>query len=198
MRAKLEDKDKLRDLLRYYKTNQTEFAARLGFTQSTVAHWVSRNKIPYMAMMKITEEYKEISFSWLLTGLGPMLLKDGGKTEEELLNFDITSTENPTTIPGLSCDGIIQCMGMSFEPTIKQGDYIALKKVCEKDFLDPESIYLVITDGQQMLRHVTYIEDEDVYELTTDSSRRPLNLKRAQVQEIQKVVFVGRMLERTL
>lgn len=192
MVQKLEDKDKVRALLKFYKTNQTEFAARLGFSQSALAHWITRNKIPFDVMHKIAETCKEISFSWLVTGLGPMLLKDGGKTEEEMSYVGIETGKSLAIIPGLDCDEFVQCLGFSMEPNIHQGDYIGLKNLAKNAVIDPERIYLVsMKDGSKVLRYVAELDES--YELTTDSSRRALTINRDDVQLLQKVVFAGRM-----
>lgn len=191
---KIEDKDKVRALLKYYKTNQTEFAARLGFSQSALAHWISRNKIPFDVIHKISETCDEVSFSWLVTGLGPMLLKDGGKTETEMSFEDETKKSCQDLIPGLDCDEFIQCQGFFLEPAIHQGDYIGIKKVKEGEVIDPERIYLVtMDDDTKMLRYVAVLNEEE-YELSTESSRRTLNININKVKRLDKVVFTGRML----
>lgn len=195
MLTKLQDKDKIRALLKFYNTNQTEFATRLGFSQSALAHWITRNKIPFPVIHKIAQECKEIAFSWLVTGMGPMLLKDGGRTEEEVATFAFKLDINQPFIPGLAYDEVTLWQGIALEPSIHQGDYIALKNLSEDDHIDPEGTYLVTTsDGNQVLRHVAYIEEENVYELFADATSRVLKVKKQQVQKIQKVVFVGRTL----
>lgn len=195
MANKTEDKDKVRALLKYYKTNQTEFAARLGFSQSALAHWITRNKLPFDVMHKIAETCEEISFSWLVTGMGPMLLKDGGLTEEQMASDGMMPGGKVAFIPGLDCDEFVQCQGFSLEPTIHQGDFIGLKKLREDEVIDPERIYLVImTDGTQMLRYVANIKEEEMYELTAETNRRSLQVPYEKIHILKKVVFVGKMI----
>lgn len=193
MAAKIQDSDKVKALLNYYKMTQMEFAARLGVSQPTLAHWIGRNKIPYLAMDKIAQVCPEIAFSWLMTGIGPMLTKDGGKTETEMSECAPYSPKSILNIPGLDCDDLIQCQGISMPPNVQQGDYIGIKALEEN--IDPERIYLIeLNDGSQMLRRIAHIEDEGCYELSADSNRRPMKVSHDNVKSIKKVVFVGRFI----
>lgn len=67
-------KDRINIILEHYKLSSAQFAETIGVQRSSISHIISgRNKPSYDFLVKIIEQFNDLSPEWLLTGKGNML-----------------------------------------------------------------------------------------------------------------------------
>ena len=66
-------KNRIKEVRKYYHLNQTDFGARLGVKQTTVAGWESSNRTPLDAIITLICREFSINEHWLRTGEGQMI-----------------------------------------------------------------------------------------------------------------------------
>ena len=70
-------KYRLKQILKYAKLNQSEFAEKIHVTKATISGLLSgRNNPSYDFLKKFKNVYPEINLDWFLFGNGKMLLTD--------------------------------------------------------------------------------------------------------------------------
>lgn len=65
--------NRIKEVRKYYKLNQTEFGSRLGVKQTTVAGWESSGRTPLDAIVTLICREFSVNEHWLRTGEGPMI-----------------------------------------------------------------------------------------------------------------------------
>ena len=97
-------------------------------------------------------------------------------------------------LPNVSAMAALPVVGCSMEPYIKAGDFIAIAPVDRWDRIDPDKIYMIITNDERMIKHLM-VDDEDDSILWAVSPNYPkFKIYKDEVIEIYKVVFCGRVL----
>ena len=65
--------NRIKEVRKYYKLNQTEFGARLGTKQTTVANWENSCRNPSGTVVSLICREFSVNEHWLRTGEGPMI-----------------------------------------------------------------------------------------------------------------------------
>jgi transcriptional regulator with XRE-family HTH domain len=107
---------RLEIILDYYSLSASVFADRMGVQRSGLSHLLSgRNKPSLDFVMKITENFPEVSLYWLLNGTGSFPQKEAesyttpvsppAPLKNETLPLDLFSAEEPPAVmPDLSAN----------------------------------------------------------------------------------------------
>ena len=69
-------KDRIRAIRKHYSLNQTEFGARLGVKQTTVAGWETTSRTPLEPIISLICKEFSIDEHWLRTGEGEMIRQE--------------------------------------------------------------------------------------------------------------------------
>ncbi len=87
---------KLQELMAYHELTASKFADSIGIQRSSISHLLSgRNKPSLDFVLKIIDRYPEVTFDWLVKGIGTL---DGIETETPTL-FDQQEKKLNPTIP---------------------------------------------------------------------------------------------------
>ena len=65
-------KDRIKAIRKHYGLNQTDFGARLGVKQTTVAGWESSSRTPLEPIISLICREFDVNEQWLRTGEGEM------------------------------------------------------------------------------------------------------------------------------
>lgn len=91
--------DRIKAVLKYSNMTETQFAKRLGVTQSSLNRVMrGATEINYRLINAILTEFKEVSAEWLMRGNGVMLIDDSNEAEMKRLNnlVDVISMQQET------------------------------------------------------------------------------------------------------
>lgn len=65
--------NRIKEVRKYYKLNQTDFGNRLGVKQTTVAGWETSGRCPLDAIITLICREFSVNEQWLRTGEGSMI-----------------------------------------------------------------------------------------------------------------------------
>jgi transcriptional regulator with XRE-family HTH domain len=107
-------KDRINEILKYYKLTSSAFADRIGVQRSGISHILSgRNKPSYDFLVSLIAKFPEVDIKWLMTGKGSMLndLDDSGKADnipqsahKLLFNENISELHTPDLNTSMNSD----------------------------------------------------------------------------------------------
>jgi phage repressor protein C with HTH and peptisase S24 domain len=109
----------------------------------------------------------------------------------------IIKEEKPASwirIPGVSADAWFPIVGCSMEPKIYAGDMIGIQIIDSLERLDPDKIYLIITQDDQMIKHLEINEKEPEIIWAISENYRRIRLHRDKIKRVFQVVFSGRVM----
>jgi len=90
---------RLKSIMEYYDLSASSFSEKIDFNRSTISHLLSgRNKPSLEFVLKILENFEEVSFSWLLYGKGNFPLDHIQEKYSSLLPLD-SSTKHQKPEP---------------------------------------------------------------------------------------------------
>jgi hypothetical protein len=160
--------DMIERLIEYYSDGiKAKFAQKLGLKPQTINGWIIRNTFDAELIFSKCEG---VSSEWLLTGRGDMLRDAGSHIShvrsvgvpyydvDFLGGFDSIYNDN-TTVPMHNIVSVVcpraemwcNITGHSMEPTISNGDIIALRK-CSVEDVQYGEIYAVVLDGLRTVK----------------------------------------------
>lgn len=155
-------------LIEYYSDGiKAKFAQKLGLKPQTINGWIIRNTFDAELIFSKCEG---VSPEWLLTGRGDMLCDTSSRIShvpsvgvpyydvDFLGGFDSIYNDN-TTVPMHNIVSVVcpraemwcNITGHSMEPTISNGDIIALRK-CSVEDVQYGEIYAVVLDGLRTVK----------------------------------------------
>lgn len=155
-------------LIEYYSDGiKAKFAQKLGLKPQTINGWIIRNTFDAELIFSKCEG---VSSEWLLTGRGDMLRDASSHIShvpsigvpyydvDFLGGFDSIYNDN-TTVPMHNIVSVVcpraemwcNITGHSMEPTISNGDIIALRK-CSVEDVQYGEIYAVVLDGLRTVK----------------------------------------------
>lgn len=154
---------------------QKDAALRIGVSTQTFNNWMFREVFPDFDYLQKLAEVLNTTTNELI---------DNKEATEPLLNYKNKSsnnssdriplyTEEPSTnrlnfwtdettedpkdfiiIPGLKADFIFVYYGSGMEPSISNGDWIALRRINDYSFFNFGEIHLIITEEQVLVRTI--------------------------------------------
>ena len=160
--------DMIERLIEYYSDGiKAKFAQKLGLKPQTINGWIIRNTFDAELIFSKCEG---VSPEWLLTGRGDMLRDASSHIShvpsvgvpyydvDFLGGFDSIYNDN-TTVPMHNIVSVVcpraemwcNITGHSMEPTISNGDIIALRK-CSVEDVQYGEIYAVVLDGLRTVK----------------------------------------------
>lgn len=178
--------DRIKTFIGHKKLSVRKFEMALGMSNGTIHNAiVNGSSISSQWLTKMSEVYPELNTYWVLTGKGEMLqnAKSTGKNKIPYFNVDFSGgfvelyndqTSTPTEY--MDCKGIkgvqfwCNIKGHSMEPTIADGERIALQEVALDSSLQFGSIYALVTsDGLRTVKRVERSNEDGMIELVADN-----------------------------
>lgn len=208
----------LQELLDYLKTNETEFAKLIGENRTKINHILNfRNGISANLARKIIKKYPDVSFEWLRTGEGEMLIENE-ITEIEpspfslpLIPFDAVAGYSMFDNEGIrieeceryvvpefknsGAEFVIRVSGSSMYPKYSSGDVLACKKITDILFFQWGKIYVIDSSQGILVKRVYKCENEDYVKLVSDNSERydAFDIPKSDIRSLSIVLGVIRM-----
>jgi len=160
--------------------------------------------------------YPELSRVWLLTGEGEMLTRKEETTSsdetvdtrsripyyEELQvsagRLDvITQNAQPSgwvDLPGVTAAALFPVVGCSMKPDINPGDAIGITQLDAWDVVDPDKVYLVITNDERMIKHLAIDETDDSVIWCISPNYPKFKINKSDIKYIYRVSFCGKLM----
>ena len=106
------------------------------------------------------------------------------------------TSEKPTgwiDLPGMPISvGAFPVIGCSMEPDIRQGDFICIAEVDRWESIDPEKTYMIITDEDRMIKHLSVDENDNDILWCTSPNYTKFKIDKSQIRKVFRVTFSGR------
>lgn len=208
-------KDRLKEIRDYAKMGQTNFEKHTGIASGYFNK--VKGSIGSDTLLKIIDKYPEVNIDWLITGKGSMLKTasvpvaaiseepkkgsipyyDNLPVSAGLQDMSLySSDETPSgwvNIPGVSAEGLFPVVGCSMKPEINPGDVVGLSAVNKWDIVDPDKIYMVVTNDDRMIKHLaTDDEDREILWCISPNYNK-FSIRKEEIKFIYRVTFHGRM-----
>lgn len=164
-------KERVCQVLRYKGLNVNSASRILDIPQRTLNRQVNEEgKVGMELLYAIMNSFPEVSSSWLVTGEGEMLsanedeglsLADASPYYEELpVSAGLRDSFDPTkevasgyiSMPRWRAQFYFPVIGTSMEPEIHAGDIIGVNRVESLRELDPDKIYMIVTNESRMIK----------------------------------------------
>lgn len=210
---------RVKDVIASKELSPRSFAERINFNYSTLNNYLTgrRTNINVDLVKSIVSSYDDINPDWLLTGSGEMYLSDDAlqpHTAKQSKN-DIPFYETlpvsagqlevviqdalPTgfiSIPGVHAIALFPVIGCSMLPRIKPGDIIGVDAVNSWDVLDPDKIYLIVTNEDRMIKHLqSDASDPDIlWAISDNAAFTKFKLSKSSIKYIYRVTYHGEIL----
>ncbi len=168
-------KERLLIFLKHLGIGQTKFEENTKLGRASISKIKNGMSAPNLA--KISSAYPELNIDWLLSGEGSMLKSENNtstpiKTTNQgvpyynvdfIGGFDLVENDQTTTPDYYidfqkynSADCWCNVTGHSMEPSISNGDIIALKEIIDwRIFLPFGEIYAIVTSEHRTIKKVT-------------------------------------------
>lgn len=108
-------KERIKNIRKYLKLNQTEFGARLGVKQTTVASWELGTRDPQDMVIKAICDNYGVNETWLRTGEGEMFVQLNHKEKTVRFMADVAKLNGLDPEEGLIARMIDFLSDMSVE-----------------------------------------------------------------------------------
>ncbi len=188
------DKEKIRHLVRKNSFKQKEVAIKIGVAPQDWNNWMYRGVFPHYEKIEELAQVLCVNVSEILAEnefQEPILFYKNKKTnpvkeiipfynfnnQKDLNNFwnDETTSEPEDHIylPGLKASFILPFFGKGMDPTLNNGDWIALRRIHDTSFYNYGSIHLIITEEQVIMRylkpstlkkHILLVAENELYD----------------------------------
>lgn len=108
----------------------------------------------------------------------------------------VVSSQKPSgciDIPGMPKSiGAFPVIGCSMEPNIKSGDIVMIAEVDSWEKVDPDKIYMIITNEERMIKHLCVDEDDSSILWCISPNYQRFKIYKADIVAIYRVTFYGR------
>ena len=172
-------KERILSVFKFKNMNVNRASRLLGIPQRTLNRQVNEDgKVGMELVYSLLNVFTDISPSWLLLGQGEMfvdadaMLAPSGAapfysnlpvTAGQYDAFD-PAREKPTgyiSMPGLSAQFYFPVFGTSMEPEIYSGDIVGVNRVDSLRDIDPDKIYMIVTNESRMIKRCHSDENDD-------------------------------------
>lgn len=172
-------KSRILCVFKYKKINANSASKILGIPQRTLNRQVNEDgKVGMELVYSLLNTFNDISPAWLLLGHGEMLLeKQNLSSMVEAApfynNLPVTAglrdsfdprNEVPTgyiSMPNWSAQFYFPVSGTSMEPEIHSGDIVGVNRVESLREIDPDKIYMIVTNESRMIKRCHSDENDD-------------------------------------
>ena len=201
-------------------SNQDDIARKMNRKRQSVSSALSGND-KYLTdkfIRHFCEVFSVINYDWLLTGEGVMLTTDDNITHAIVMKEEskgsvpfygdlpvsagqqdlATMLENqkPTgwiNLPGMPASiGAFPVIGCSMEPDIKPRDFISIAQIDRWEAVDPDKIYMIITNDDRMIKHLAVDEESDEFLWCLSPNYPKFKVYKSDIRIIYRVTFHGR------
>lgn len=186
----------------------------IGIGRSLLGKYMSGDSEPSVSNIKLIAEYLNISLEWLITGKGNMDNNTPILSEEKIKGAipyyadlpisagqeGLTQTsqeEKPTgymLIPNVSAEGIFPVIGCSMLPKIKAGDVIGVNRVNRWERVEPDKIYMIITNEERMIKRLRIDNEDDSILWCVSENYHEFKIYKNDIVNIFHVVYHGELL----
>lgn len=163
-------KDRVIRVLKFKNLNSNSASRLLGIPQRTLNRQINENgKIGMELVYSILNLFNDISPRWLVLGEGAMMANRNVEGKSKRVSpfysdlpvtaglkdtFD-PATEKPSgfiSMPQWYAEFYFPVSGTSMEPEIHSGDIIGVNRVESLREIDPEKIYMIVTNESRMIK----------------------------------------------
>ncbi len=172
-------KERVLSVFKAKKINVNRASKLLGIPQRTLNRQVNEDgKVGMELVYSLLNTFPDVSPSWLVLGQGEMLqdadaieaFNDASPYYSDLPvtaglkdAFD-PSREKPTgyiSMPNWAAQFYFPVSGTSMEPEIHSGDIVGVNKVESLREVDPDKIYMIVTNESRMIKRCHTDENDD-------------------------------------
>lgn len=209
--------DRLAFFLKQKGKGQTAFEKEAGLGRGYVKN--ASDNMGSKVMSKIKKQYPDININWLLTGEGQMLTEESeeskgsvvmdkkpkgaipfygdlpvsaGKQElaTVLANMEPTGWISLPRFP--ESIGVFPVIGCSMEPEIRPGDFISITLIDRWEIVDPDKIYMIITNEDRMIKHLAIDEEHEDILWCISPNYPKFKIYKSDIIAIYRVTFYGK------
>lgn len=179
---------RIKAYISYKKMSVRKFEQALGMSNGTIHNAIVKDSsISSQWLTKMTETFTDLNPVWLVTGTGNMLNKKAPiePTQTQVPYYDVDfsgsfiefyNDQTQNAAEYIECGSLksidywCNLKGHSMEPTIKDGERIALQKQSTNDTPCFGAIYAIVTaDGLRTVKRVEKSKKQGYYLLVADN-----------------------------
>lgn len=162
---------------------------------------------------KILNTYQDLNRVWLLTGEGEMIQEESTYEFKKTTHSGIPYYEdlpvsagqievllqeaNPTgyiDIPGLRAQALFPVVGCSMKPEINPGDVVGVESINNWDMIDPDKIYMIITNDDRMIKHLEIDDDDPEVLWCVSPNYKRFRISKCNIKAIYRICYVGKLM----
>ena len=205
--------NRIKQYIDYKNISIHKFEQSVGMSNGAFANALKKGTTIYAdRIANILKTYTDLSPKWVLTGEGHMLTEDFAQDKvnisategipyyevdflggfAEMYNDQHTEPDgyiSEDVVKGADC--LCKLTGHSMEPTIKDGDLIALKanKDWSKNMISGQIYAIITTNGLRTVKRIGKAKNESILKLEPDNNEyKPLEIEKNNVTHVFKVV----------
>lgn len=204
-------KERLLDFVSYTKLSKRKFQEKIGVSNSYIQN-ISES-IGADVMNRISIQFPELNTYWLLTGEGEMIQEKSTQEFKKTTHSGIPYYEDlpvsagqievllqearPTgyiDIPGLRAQALFPVVGCSMKPEINPGDIIGVESINNWDMIDPDKIYMIITNDDRMIKHLEIDDDDPEVLWCVSPNYKRFRISKNNIKAIYRICYVGKLM----
>lgn len=183
--------------------SQEKFAELVGVHPRTVQNWESGAEVPK-------------SKHAILRSLGDLTDKEEAKRQDIVQparkkgipfysDMDVSAgklntlygKEEPAgyiDLPGIKAEALFPVVGYSMQPEINPGDIIGVVAMNSWEIIDPDKIYMIITDEDRMIKHIEMDTDNKNIVWCVSPNYNRFKLNKSDIRAIYRVTFCAKLM----
>src|SRR5690554_356990 len=182
---------------------QKEFSLKIGVSENTIRQWIFKESIPDKYIPKLKETFGNEYTQFVINENTSNGIEDN---QELIPYFDIDVTAGSLTmfedesaefaaghikIPGLVADFVVPVHGHSMHPEVSSGDWIAVRRLHDLDWINFGHKYLIVTEEQRMVKIIKSNPDKATINLVSCNSEFDvIELPKHKIKQLFMVVQV--------
>ena len=206
--------DRFDNYMEYRGLNDNKVTVQLGLSVGTLGKSRKEGRdLSDRVIEQILNFYTDLNKVWLLTGEGEMLksstpiiresdesgipfYKDmpvsAGAADLQLMDGNERQA-GFIQIAGIKGKYAFPVVGCSMEPVIHPGDIIVVDPMDRYETIDPDKIYMIITDTDRMIKHIEMDENDNEKLWCVSPNYKRFAIQKADVKGIYRITFYGRL-----
>lgn len=206
---------RIKIILKEKNISETELSSLIGMSQRTVNNYINESrKVSFEFVENLVRTF-ELNANWLITGEGEMYIDNTPVLQDEKAKGAIPyyadlpvsagraglsqagQEENPSgymSIPNVSAESIFPVIGCSMLPRIKAGDVIGVNRVNRWERVEPDKIYMIITNDERMLKRLRIDNEDNNILWCVSDNYQEFKIYKSEILNIYHVVYHGEML----
>ena len=204
-------KERLNAFASYKNLSPKEFEIISGLSNGTFAK-ISDN-VRVSTINRISIAFPELNPVWLQTGEGEMIQEksthefnktthSGVPYYEDLPvsagQFEVLLQEAKPNgyinIPELRAQALFPVVGCSMKPEINPGDVVGVESINNWDMIDPDKIYMIITNDDRMIKHLEIDDDDPEVLWCVSPNYKRFRISKNNIKAIYRICYVGKLM----